>query len=69
MTYRAAPFKANHCYTMLDASGFADPGQKRVAGMFLHDTRHLLDYRWDFADPVRTDPVLVALCRSPVDPQ
>ncbi len=43
------PFKANHCFAMLDLSGFADAALPRVAGMFLYDTRHLSDYRWDFS--------------------
>ena len=41
MTAQPVPYKANHCYAVLDGSGFADPALPRVVGMLLHDTRHL----------------------------
>ena len=49
MTAQPVPYKANHCYAVLDGSGFADPALPRVVGMLLHDTRHLSAYAWDMA--------------------
>ncbi|MGL5010833.1 MAG: glycogen debranching N-terminal domain-containing protein, partial [Paracoccaceae bacterium] len=42
------PYKANHCYAMLDVSGFANAAYPGVAGVLLDDTRHISDYAWDF---------------------
>jgi glycogen debranching enzyme len=41
------PLKSDACFAMLDAQGFCDPAMPRVAGFFLHDTRHLSHYAWD----------------------
>jgi glycogen debranching enzyme len=41
------PLKANACFAVLDAQGFCHPDLPRVAGFFLHDTRHLSHYAWD----------------------
>ena len=40
------PLKSNHCYAVLD--GNSDVSAGGMAGIFLHDTRHLSEYRWDF---------------------
>jgi glycogen debranching enzyme len=42
------PLKSNACFAMLDQNGFCSPAMPRVAGFFLHDTRHLSHYAWDF---------------------
>jgi glycogen debranching enzyme len=41
------PLKSNACFAMLDGNGFCNPAMPRVAGFFLHDTRHLSHYTWD----------------------
>ena len=38
--------KSNHCYAVLDSK--AQVVISGAEGVFLHDTRHLSDYRWDF---------------------
>jgi glycogen debranching enzyme len=38
--------KSNHCFAVLDGMGHVRAGGK--AGIYLHDTRHLSEYRWDF---------------------
>ena len=38
--------KSNHCYAVLDDRAEIGGGK---AGIYLHDTRHLSAYRWDFA--------------------
>jgi glycogen debranching enzyme len=48
MTTETQPFKANHCYAVLDHRGFAVADDPRVTGVMLHDTRHVGDYVWDF---------------------
>ena len=40
------PLKSNHCYAVVDDKAEVCPGGP--TGVFLHDTRHLSDYRWDF---------------------
>ena len=42
------PLKSNFCYAILDATGMADQAGPERAGIFLHDTRHLSHYRWNF---------------------
>ena len=44
------PLKSDHCYAILDDRGMTGPGLPRQAGIYLHDTRHLSAWRWDFAD-------------------
>ncbi len=38
--------KSNHCYAVLDGKSEVVAGSN--TGVYLHDTRHLSDYRWDF---------------------
>ncbi len=38
--------KSNHCFAVLDHKADISGGGK--AGVYLHDTRHLSEYRWDF---------------------
>ena len=40
------PLKSNHCYAALD--GRAESSGASKTGVFLNDTRHISDYRWDF---------------------
>ncbi len=40
------PLKSNHCYAVLDGNSDVSPGG--AAGVYLHDTRHLSEYRWAF---------------------
>ena len=40
------PLKSNHCYAVLD--GNAEVCAGGMTGVYLHDTRHLSEYRWDF---------------------
>lgn len=35
------PYKADHCYAVLDGSGFCNPDLPRVAEILLHDARHI----------------------------
>jgi glycogen debranching enzyme len=44
------PLKNDHCYAILDDLGMTAPGAVRQAGIYLHDTRHLSVWRWDFGD-------------------
>ncbi|HCQ65519.1 MAG TPA: amylo-alpha-1,6-glucosidase [Rhodobacteraceae bacterium] len=39
------PLKSNHCYAVVDRNAEVCAGG--AEGVFLHDTRHLSDYRWD----------------------
>ena len=40
------PLKSNHCYAVIDDRAEIIGGG--TTGVFLHDTRHLSEYRWDF---------------------
>lgn len=42
--------KAGDCFAALGPDGMAQASLPRVAGLFLHDTRHLSDYAWDLGD-------------------
>lgn len=42
------PLKNDFCYAILDDAGAADATAVRNAGFYLHDTRHLSHYRWNF---------------------
>ena len=48
------PLKSNHCYAVVDANAevraevCAGGTTEGTTGVFLHDTRHLSDYCWDF---------------------
>jgi glycogen debranching enzyme len=48
VTAETQPFKANHCYAVLNHAGFAVADDPRVTGVMLYDTRHVGDYAWDF---------------------
>jgi glycogen debranching enzyme len=54
------PLKSNACFAMLNQDGFCTPAMPRVAGFFLHDTRHLSHYAWDLPgfDLVHSRPSL-----------
>ena len=43
------PLKNDFSYAILDDRGSADAALVRNAGFYLHDTRHLSQYGWDFA--------------------
>jgi glycogen debranching enzyme len=49
VTVEVHPYKVNHCFAHLDGNGFTARGTPRVAGVMLHDTRHVSDWHWDFA--------------------
>lgn len=38
--------KSNHCFAVLDSR--SDVRARGKAGVYLHDTRHLSEYRWGF---------------------
>jgi glycogen debranching enzyme len=40
------PLKSNHCFAVLDGNSEVCPSG--MSGIYLHDTRHLSEYRWDF---------------------
>jgi hypothetical protein len=42
--------KTGACFAALADDGMARASLARVAGLFLHDTRHLADYAWDLGD-------------------
>ncbi|ODT79150.1 MAG: hypothetical protein ABS76_21420 [Pelagibacterium sp. SCN 64-44] len=42
------PLKNDFCYAILDDAGAADASMVRNAGFYLHDTRHLSVYDWNF---------------------
>lgn len=42
--------KVGDCFAALGPDGMARASLPRVAGLFLHDTRHLSDYAWDLGD-------------------
>ena len=42
----APPLKRGTCYASLDERGFVTEAARPVAGVFLHDTRHLSLWRW-----------------------
>jgi glycogen debranching enzyme len=44
------PLKSDHCYGILDDRGMTGDGTLSRAGIYLHDTRHLSTWRWDFSD-------------------
>jgi glycogen debranching enzyme len=44
------PLKSDHCYAILDDRGMTGGENPPRAGIYLHDTRHLSVWRWDFSD-------------------
>lgn len=42
------PMKRGACFALLASDAMARASLPRVAGVFLHDTRHLSDYAWAF---------------------
>lgn len=42
------PLKSDHCYAILDDRGMVSESLPAQAGLYLHDTRHLSAYAWDF---------------------
>ena len=46
----APPLKCGTCFAALDAHGFVTDAARPVAGVFLHDTRHLSLWRWHLPD-------------------
>ena len=46
----ARPLKRGTCHASLDERGFVTEAARPVAGVFLHDTRHLSLWRWHLPD-------------------
>ena len=44
------PLKSDHCYAILDDRGMTGDATLSRAGIYLHDTRHLSTWRWDFSE-------------------